>query len=291
VKFAFIHAEKARWPVRVMCQVLGVSCSGYYAWRGRPPSCRAVRDAELVKVIKAAHKAGREAYGSPRVHRALRRSGTHVARKRVERLMRHQGIVGRRKKRFCATTDSKHADPIAPNMLQREFEVPAPNKVWVTDVTYVWTTQGWLYLAAIIDLYSRRVVGWSSGPSNDRRLALCALEKAALTRRPNVGLIHHSDRGSVYASGEYRARLRHFGMVSSMSRKGDCWDNAVAESFFATIKTEMLDHKTFETHAAAAAAIADYIDNFYNAHRLHSFNGYVSPIERELKLVLEGQAA
>jgi putative transposase len=241
--------------------------------------------------IKVAHKAGRGAYGSPRVHRALRRAGTRVGRKRVERLMRHQGIVGRRKKRFCVTTNSKHANPIAPNVLERKFVVSAPNEVWVTDVTYVWTAQGWLYLAAILDLYSRRVVGWSAGPNNDRRLALAALERGALTRRPCAGLIHHSDRGSVYASGDYRARLRHFGMVCSMSRKGDCWDNAVAESFFATIKTEMIADRTFATHAAATAAIGDYIDQFYNTTRLHSFNKYVSPIERELKVAVEALAA
>ena len=291
MKFAFIHAKKACWPVVVMCKVLDVSPSGYYAWRDRPAPSRASQDAQLVIGIKRAHKAGRGCYGSPRVHRMLRREGLRVGKKRIERLMRCEGLTGRRRKPFCVTTDSKHASLVADNLLARNFRVEQPNKAWVTDVTYIWTVQGWLYLAAIIDLYSRRVVGWSAGPNNDTGLALAALETAVRQRNPPHGLVHHSNRGSVYASGDYRRRLRHFGMTCSMSRKGNCWDNAVAESFFASIKGELLDHQNFDTHSEGAEAISDYIENFYNVRRLHSSNGYQSPLEYELRLTTETQAA
>lgn len=287
MRFEFVLAERAVWPVSVMCDVLQVSRSGYYAWQGRPASAREIADGKLVVEIKAAHKAGRGNYGSPRVHRALRKNGRRVGRKRIARLMHREGIVAKRRKKFRVTTDSKHADPIAPNVLNREFDVALPNTAWVTDVTYVWTLQGWLYLAAILDLCSRRVVGWATSEHNDRELALNALERANVVRRPRPGLLHHSDRGSVYASGDYRHALTDLAMIPSMSRKGDCWDNAVAESFFATIKGEMLDHETFDTRAEATAAIADYIDAFYNVQRLHSSIGYVSPIEFELKLNLK----
>ena len=291
MRFAFIDEEKATWPVETLCEVLGVSRSGFYAWKVRPPSPRALEDAQLVVEIKAAHKAGRSAYGSPRVHRALRRHGRRVGKKRVERLMRREGVAAKKRKKFCVTTDSRHADPIAPNILQRDFDVALPNVAWVTDVTYVPTHEGWLYLAAILDLCSRRVVGWAASANNDRELALDALARATSTRTPSVGLIHHSDRGSVYASGDYRDALDDLGAVRSMSRKGDCWDNAVAESFFATIKGEMVDHQDFQTRAEATAAIADYIDAFYNVERMHSSIGYVSPIEFELKLQSKREAA
>ena len=287
MKFALIDAEKAQWPVEVQCDVLGVSRSGYYAWKDRPAAPRAAEDAELVVEIKAAHKAGRGNYGSPRVHRELRAKGRRIGKKRVERLMRREGIVGRRKKRFRKTTDSNHSHPIAPNVLERNFDVELPNAAWVTDVTYVWTHEGWLYLAAILDLFSRRVVGWAVSANNDRALAISALDRAVAEREPTPGLVHHSDRGSVYASGDYGGALTKLGAVKSMSRKGDCWDNAVAESFFATIKGEMIDHEDFQTRAAAIAAIADYIDGFYNTCRRHSSIGYVSPIEFELKFMSE----
>ena len=291
MRFAFIDEEKATWPVEALCEVLGVSRSGFYAWKDRPPSARALDDEQLVVEIKAAHKAGRGAYGSPRVLRALRKKGRHIGKKRVERLMQREGIVAKKRKKFCITTDSRHADPIAPNVLHRNFDVALPNAAWVTDVTYVPTHEGWLYLAAVLDLCSRRVVGWATSRNNDRELALDALARATSTRKPSVGLIHHSDRGSVYASGDYRDALKDMGAVPSMSRKGDCWDNAVAESFFATIKGEMVDHEDFQTRAEATAAIADYIDAFYNVSRMHSTIGYVSPIEFELKLHSKREAA
>ena len=274
--------HKMRWP-----WVGDVSCSGYYAWKGRPVAPRATEDAELVIEIKAAHKAGRGAYGSPRVHRELRAQGRRIGRKRVERLMRQEGIVARKKRRFRKTTDSNHPHPIAPNVLERHFDVELPNTAWVTDVTYVWTYEGWLYLAVILDLFSRRVVGWAASANNDRALALGALDRAIATRIPLLGLIHHSDRGSVYASADYGDALTKIGAVKSMSRKGDCWDNAVAESFFATIKGEMIDHEDYLTRSAAIAAIADYIDGFYNPCRRHSALDYVSPIEFELKFMSE----
>jgi transposase InsO family protein len=291
VKFAFIDEEKARWPVEMLCEVLNVSRSGYYAWKGRPPSARTLADAQLVVEIKAAYKVGRGGYGSPRVQRELRRRNKHVGQKRVERLMRREGIRAVRRRKFRVTTDSKHVHPIAPNVLNREFTVELPNTAWVTDVTYVWTHQGWLYLAAILDLCSRRVVGWAASEHNDRQLALDALQRATTDRTPGAGMLHHSDRGSTYASADYRSALDDLGVVASMSRKGDCWDNAVAESFFATIKGEMIDHEDFQTRAEAIAAIADYIDGFYNVTRLHSSIGYVSPIEFELNLISRQDAA
>ncbi|WP_394836275.1 IS3 family transposase [Pendulispora rubella] len=285
VKFAFIDVEKTFWPIQVLCFVLGVSRSGYYAWKARPKSKARTSDEKLATQIEASHKRSRGTYGSPRVHRELRARGIRVARKRVERLMRQQGIAAKRKRRFRRTTDSKHAHPVAANLLERRFDVDLPNTAWVTDVTYVWTLEGWLYLAAILDLYSRRVVGWATSETNDRELALQALRSAVNSRKPPTGLLHHSDRGSPYASADYRAGLERHGFVASMSRKGDCWDNAVAESFFATIKGELIDHENYVTRACAIASIADYIDNFYNPVRRHSSIGYVSPIEFELILL------
>ena len=197
--------------------------------------------------------------------------------------MRKHGIQGRRKRRFRRTTDSNHPLPIAPNVLERKFDVDAPNKAWVTDVTCIWTDEGWLFLAAILDLFSRRVVGWSVSTTNDTDLALGALRRALKTRKPEAGLLHHSDRGSPYASGDYRDALEAHGITASMSRTGDCWDNAVAESFFGTLKAELTEHENYATRAIAADSIADYIETFYNLQRRHSFLGYLSPIEFELK--------
>ena len=285
MKVAFIDEEKAHWPVATLCDVLRVSRSGYYAWKVRPATPRALQDAQLVVDIKAAYAVGRGGYGSPRVQRELRKRGKRVGEKRVARLMRREGIRANRRRKFRATTDSKHADPMAPNILNRAFTVERPNVAWVTDVTYVWTHQGWLYLAAILDLCSRRVVGWATSANNDRQLALAALAHAITDRKPLAGMLPHSDRGSTYASADYRNALVDCGAVASMSRKGDCWDNAVAESFFATIKGEMIEHEDFQTRAEATAAIAEYIDGFYNVQRMHSSIRYLSPIEFELKLM------
>jgi putative transposase len=283
VKFVFIAAEKAVYPVEVLCDVLGVSRSGYYAWSKRPAPARAKTDAKLQAQIAAVHRTSRGTYGSPRVHADLRSKGVRVGKKRVERLMRAEGLQARRKRRFRRTTDSNHTQPIAPNVLARQFTAKAPNRAWVTDVTYIATDEGWLYLAAILDLFSRRVVGWATSATNDRSLALDALEQALRTRRVTAELLHHSDRGSPYASEDYRHMLRRHGIVASMSRTGDCWDNAVAESFFATLKGELVDHERYPTRAAATASIGDYIEGFYNPARRHSYLGYVSPVEFELK--------
>lgn len=291
MKFAFILARAVAFPVAFMCRVLGVSVSGFYAWRRRPEPERAKVDARLAVEVAASHKRSRGRYGSPRVHADLRARGVRVGRKRVERLMREQGLQARRRRRFRKTTDSAHAQPIAPNVLERDFETSAPNQVWVTDVTYVWTHEGWLYLAAIIDLYARRVVGWATSESNDTKLALAALAMASSRRKPPRGLVHHSDRGSPYASDEYRRALAQLGIVASMSRKGDCWDNAVAESFFATLKVELVDDADYATRAAAASSIGDYIESFYNRERRHSHLGYVSPVEYELKTEVASLAA
>lgn len=291
MRFVFIHAERALYPVRVLCTVLEVSRSGYYAWIDRPEPARTAKDAQLAVEIAAAHQRSRATYGSPRLHRELRARGLRVGRKRVERLMRDRGIQARRKKRFRHATDSKHANPIAPNVLAREFEVKAANAVWVTDVTCVWTGEGWLFLAVMLDLFARRVVGWAASASNDTELALAALGNALRDRNPGPGLVHHSDRGSPYASGDYRRALARRGIVASMSRKGDCWDNAVAESFFATIKAELIEHTVYATHDAAIASIADYIERFYNPQRRHSHLDYISPIEFELKAQVAALAA
>jgi putative transposase len=291
VKFNFIATKEVAFPVHTMCRTLGVSRSGYYAWRGRPTPPRAKADAQLAVEIAGAHKASRGTYGSPRVHAELRARGRKVGRKRVERLMRQNGLQARRKRRFCRTTDSRHALPIAPNVLARNFETGAPNRAWVGDVTFIQTGEGWLYLAVLLDLFSRRVVGWAASATNDRELALAALAVAVRARRPLPGLLHHTDRGSPYASHDYRDALEPQGVVASMSRTGDCYDNAVAESFFATLKGELVDHEQYATRRSAVLSIGDYIEHFYNTARRHSHLGYLSPIEFELRSQIQKNAA
>jgi transposase InsO family protein len=291
VKFVFIAAEKALYPVVVLCRVLGVSSSGFYAWMKRTVSEHAKMDARLVVELTAAHHRSRATYGSPRLHADLRARGLRVGRKRVERLMRENGIRGRQKRRFRRTTNSNHTLAIAPNVLERRFRPKAPNEAWATDVTYIATAEGWSYLAVMLDLFSRRVVGWAMSSTNDRGLALAALDAALRSRRPPRGLLHHSDRGSTYASDDYRRALRDRGIVASMSRRGDCWDNAPAESFFATLRAELVDHEHYETRSAAETSIGDYLENFYNPARRHSLIGYVSPIEFELKEAIKQIAA
>lgn len=281
MKFDFIDAEKANFPVSFMCRHLGVSRSGYYASRSREPSDRAKDEAHLVKQVKAVHADSRGTYGSPRVHEELKKLGRATSRKRVARVMREQGLVARSKKRFRRTTDSKHAFPVADNILARNFTANAPNEAWVTDITYLWTREGWLYVAAIVDLYSRMIVGWAMSERIDRELCLDALDMAVKARKPSRGLIHHSDRGSQYASSDYRRALDEHGMVCSMSRKGDCWDNAVAESFWSTLKTELGNDAPFPTRAAARQAVFEYIEVFYNRRRLHSSLGYTTPVQKE----------
>lgn len=281
MKFAFVAAEKAWAPVRALCKAVGVSRSGFYAWTRRTRSARARDDAQLRVHIAAIHKRSRGLYGAPRVHAELRAAGIPIGRKRVARLMRDLGIRSRSRRRFKATTDSKHALPVATNVLDRHFIVDQPDKVWVTDITYVWTAEGWLYLAAVLDLYSRRVVGFAMSARIDRQLALDALSSAAGQRSPKARLIHHSDRGSQYASADYQDALRTLGLTCSMSRKGNCWDNAVAESFFATLKTELVYLTRFATRTEARDAIFEFIEVFYNRQRRHSTLGFKSPVEFE----------
>lgn len=291
MRYAFIAEKRVAFPVAVLCRVLCVSRSGFYAWLTEPETNRERRDASLAAKTRAVFAEHRGRYGSPRVHRELRHRGDIVSKKKVAQVMRDNGLVARPKKRFRATTDSKHDDPIAPNLLARDFTASGPNQVWVTDVTAVWTVAGWVFLAAILDLFSRRVVGWATSMNNDRALALDALRAALIDRRPPPGLVHHSDRGSPYASADYRHALERAGAVPSMSRKGDCWDNAVAESFFATLKTEGLGDLIPANPDAATRLLGDYIDGYYNSKRRHSFIDYESPIEFELKRQLAAMAA
>jgi putative transposase len=282
MKFAFISEKRVAFPIAVLCRVLAVSPSGYYASLGCPISKHARRDQELLKQVRSSHVESKRRYGSPRVHADLKAFGEKVGCKRVARLMRENRLVALARRRFHKTTDSKHDFPIAPNLLGRDFTAVKPNASWVTDITFIWTLQGWLYLAVIIDLFSRRVVGWATSRNVDRHLALAALDMAIRQRHPGGDLVHHSDRGSTYASGDYRKALEKEGIECSMSRKGDCWDNAVAESFFSTLKREMENIDHLESWGAANISIAEYIDGFYNLRRRHSALNYNSPIEFEL---------
>ncbi len=236
----------------------------------------------MVIEIELSHKASDRTYGSPRVHEDLQEQGIRCGRKRVARLMRENGIRAKQARRFKATTDSDHNDPVAPNLLDREFHVDVPDRVWVADLTYIWTREGWLYLAVILDLFSRRVVGWSMSRRITSQLTLEALSVALWSRNPSPGLLHHSDRGSQYTCGDYRDVLDEHGVLCSMSRKGDCWDNAVAESFFKTLKVERVNDRDYWTREEAQTDIIDYIERFYNRKRRHSYLGYVSPVEYEL---------
>lgn len=282
MSYQFVGDHSGQYPVRRMCRVLEVSASAYYAWRGRPESRRAREDRRLLVEIKAIHQAKREVYGSPRIHAELKAQGLRHGEKRVARLMRAGGIRAKQKRKFKVTTDSRHCHPVAPNLLARDFAATAPNQKWAADITYIPTREGWLYLAAILDLYSRIVVGWSMSSRMTRTLVLDALEMAVGRRRPGPGLLHHSDRGSQYACGDYREALSAHGMRCSMSRKGDCWDNAPMESFFHTLKTELAHHRDYQARWQAKADIFEYIEVFYNRSRRHSALGYLTPTEYEM---------
>jgi putative transposase len=281
MRFCFIEDHRTAFPVRMMCAVLDVSASGYYAWRGRPQSARARADQALTADIRRVHADSRAVYGSPRVHAALRGEGHRVGVNRIARLMRHHGIQGRHKRWAPRTTDSKHSFPVAPNLLGRQFDAPAPNRRWLADITYIPTGEGWLYLAVVLDLFSRRVVGWAMSETMAQNLTIAALRMAITNRRPGPGLIHHSDRGSQYAARAYRRLLEDHGMLCSMSRKGNCWDNAPMESFFGSMKTELDDGIPFQSHFTARNAVFSFIEGFYNRHRLHSAIGYRSPVMKE----------
>ena len=281
MRFAFIATEKAHFPVALLCRTLEVSRSGFYAWKHRPQAARTLRDQSLGLEIAAIFAESHRRYGSPRVHAQLRAAGHRTGRKRVARLMRAAGLRARERRRFRCTTDSRHGMAIRENLLARRFTVTAPNTRWATDITYLWTLEGWLYLAVMLDLFSRRVVGWSVSERLERGLALDALKMALEARRPSQGMLHHSDRGSQYASHEYQALLAEHGIVSSMSRRANCWDNAVAESFFASLKMELVYQTRWRTKDEARSALFEYIEVFYNPRRRHSALGYKSPAEFE----------
>jgi putative transposase len=289
VKYACIARHRGEFRLRLMCRLLEVSVSGFYASQRRAPSERTRTDRRLQLAIRAAHAESAGRYGAPRVHRELRAAGLRVSRKRVARLMRADGLVARRSRRYRSTTDSSHGHPVAPNVLGRMFGVAAiggPNRIWASDLTALPTGEGWLYLAAVLDLGSRRVVGWAVAPRLERSLPLAALQQAFARRRPPAGLLHHSDQGAQFTSGAYQALLATHGARASMSRRGNCWDNAVVESFFATLKAELLPtgsrgRTPWRTRATATAALVRYIDGWYNPVRRHSTLGYLSPIAYE----------
>lgn len=291
MRFRFIDAQKAHYPVTVLCRVLGVRRSGYYAWQHRGPSERSRHDQVLGEQIRAAFQDSRKTYGSPRVRAELRARGVRTSKRRVERLMQRQGLCARRKRKFTRTTDSRHKLPVAPNLLARDFTALAPNRVWTTDLTYIWTRQGWLYLAVLLDLYSRRVVGFAMSASIDEPLVLSALRMALVTRRPQPGLIHHSDRGSQYCATGYLTVLKAHGIVRSMSRKADCWDNAVSESFFSTLKQELIYRRDFQSRAEAQTAVFEYLMAYYNPQRRHSTLGFLSPIAYEERIAVANSSA
>jgi len=267
-----------------MCDVLKVSSSGYYAWLGRPESKQAKTRRRLIVTIKAIHQKSRQTYGSPRVHAELKARDEACCLNTVARYMRENDIAAKTKRKFKHTTDSNHEFPIAENLLDRQFTQSEPNRAWVSDITYIPTREGWLYLATVQDLFSRKIVGWSMSHRIDRHLVIDALGMAVNNRRPPPGLLHHSDRGSQYASGDYQQLLEDHGMTCSMSRKGNCWDNAVMESFYRSIKAELIYHEDFQTREEARRAIFEYIEVFYNRVRRHSTLGYLSPLNYELSL-------
>ena len=282
MRYRLIQVEKAEFPLGALCKALKVSRSGYYAWASRATSQHDRDDVQLLVHVRDAHRQSRGTYGSTRVRRELVMGrGFQVGRRRIARLMRQNGLAGCHPRRFRVTTDSTHAHPIAPNVVDRSFTATAPNQLWVTDITYVRTWEGWLYLAAIIDVFSRRVVGWAMANHMRTTLILDALGMALGERLPGVGLVHHSDRGSQYASRDYRKMLKARNIVCSMSRRGNCWDNAMAESFFATLKNDLIHRQPWPTRRQARSAIAEYLVCFYNSHRRHSALGYVSPMQYE----------
>jgi len=287
VRFAFINDHRETWPVATQCRVLDVSRAGFYAWLRRPESARSAARRELTGAIREAHAECRQVYGSPRMTVELAaRGGPSACENTVARAMRDAGIAALRRKRFVPrTTDSAHANPVAPNVLARDFAADLPDQKWACDITYVPTADdGFLYVAAVMDLCSRRIVGWAMADHMRATLCLDALDMALAARQPAAGLLHHSDRGVQYTSGDYRARLAAAGVTCSMSRTGDCWDDAAMESFWSTLKRELVDREDYATRAQATRSIFEYVEVFYNRTRRHSALGYVSPEQFEAAL-------
>ena len=281
MRYDFVEAHRGRWPVRLMCRVLAVSPGGYYDWRGRPANAKMERREALVAAIQAIHGQVKARYGSPRLHAELVARGLPCCVNTVARLMREHGIAAKTKRKFRLTTDSNHDRPVAENVLDRQFEPEAPNQAWTADITYVATGEGWLYLAVVEDLYSRRIVGWSMGSRIDSRLVVDALEMAISARLPGRGMVAHSDRGSQYASEHYQETLASHGIACSMSRRANCWDNAPMESFFASLKKELVHGASYTTREEARASLFEYIEVFYNRVRRHSSLAYRSPTAYE----------
>nr|WP_143017541.1 IS3 family transposase [Catalinimonas alkaloidigena] len=281
MRYQFVHSHRDEFSVVAMCRVLEVSPSGYYAWCKRPESRRNRENSKLVMAIKEVHKGSGQTYGSPRIYQELAARGMPCSENRIARLMHLEGIQAKKVRRFKVTTDSKHKMPVAENLLDRQFAPELPDEKWGADITYIWTGQGWLYLAVVLDLFSRRVVGWQMQSTLERSLVVNALKMALKNRRPTAELLHHSDRGSQYASQEYQQLLALAEVSCSMSRKGNCWDNAPVESFFATLKRERVYHRHYTTRAEAKRDIFQYIEVWYNRKRRHSSLGYLSPVKYE----------
>jgi putative transposase len=281
LRYGLIQAQAGEHSVARLCQALEVSRAGYYGWLRSPESQQEREDRRLLAQIRTVYRKSRHRYGSPRVHAQLRSEGVRCSRKRVARLMRQDRLCARPRRRFKVTTQSGHSQPVPCNHLQRRFGVEAPNTCWAADITYIWTEEGWLYLAVLLDLCSRRVVGWSTSDRLGEELTLRALDRALADRRPAPGLLHHSDRGSQYASRAYRCRLINEGIEASMSRRGDCWDNAPVESFFSSLKTELFSGRVPSSRRQARSELFEYIEVFYNRQRRHSALGYQTPAEFE----------
>lgn len=281
MRYAFIQNQREAFPVRLLCQVLGVGTSGFYAWLQRPESSRSQDNRRLLDAIRAVHHRSRQTYGSPRVHADLKAQGYTCGKHRVAQLMRRQGLVSRHRRKFKATTNSDHRHPVAANHLKRQFTVSKPNVVWVSDITSIPTQEGWLYLAVTLDLYHRKVVGWAMDRRLTQHFVIEAFTMAVHNGRPSPGLLHHSDQGVQYASQGFQARLQAAGVHCSMSRKGNCWDNAVAESFFHTLKVELIHWRQYRTRQEARREIFEYIEVFYNRQRRHSALDYQTPVEYE----------
>lgn len=283
MKYAWIQQHAADSCVKRLCRMLDVSRSAYYAWLQRSPTNTEKSDQALTEIITSAFKKSRATYGTRRLRKVLSQQDRVVSRRRIGRLMRDAKLACKTRRRFKATTNSKHNQPVAENHLDRQFAVDQPNQVYAGDITYIYTQEGWLYLAVVIDLFSRQIVGWSMAEHMRTKLVNDALLMAIWKRKPAKGLLWHTDRGSQYASESHRDLLNQYGIRQSMSRKGNCWDNAVSESFFHTLKTELIHHQTFRNRDEARQAVFEYIEVFYNRERLHSANGYLSPVDYELQ--------
>lgn len=285
-----IDTEKKVYPIALFCEIMQVSRTGYYSWRRRGKSARQKEYEKLIPVVREAHRISKGTYGARRISKEIEAHGTTCGRNKARTLMKLAGAFAKQKRKFKVTTDSKHSLPVAANLLNREFKVEEPDRAYVSDITYVWTNEGWLYLAVVLDLFSRQIVGWSLNSRMSRKLIMDALRMAVWRRQPAPGLLFHSDRGSQYCSGDFQKMLKTYAMVSSMSRKGNCWDNSVVEIFFGSLKTERVFFTNDKTRDEAGKDIVDYIEMFYNSRRRHSYLGYVSPREFEAMRLLD-QAA